>query len=348
MTLSCSVIVLLAFMLCGLALGTPESEGFSFESEMDIFTKEHFHFGLYRRKGSHELFIIKQPEYANLTKVVRQINKEIENQKALLAVDYNEEDEIPIVTMESYGNTGEDKDLPWIAYKYYEHGDLQKMTTKIKRRFTIAEIRIVAHRVLTAMQLLKYALSSSHQDIKLSNIVVTDVDYRGFVKDVKVIDLEHTMPSTSKPYLYGTIKYTSPDYLAGALAGMLPQDDRAATEKTENGDIWALGIVLYQLMTKQEPYKTFQLGAPFKTTRENYYATIGVQYTFSMIQMRNFDHCYMTAACDCETLKDLLMSMFELHPEQRITIEDALAHMFFDEGSCQTPVAQPPKRYRLN
>lgn len=344
----CFAYVLLAALMCGLVVGTPENEGFTLVRNLDIHTKEHFSFGLYRGEDSHELFIIKQPEYANLTKVIRSINKEIENQKLLLAVDYSDDDEIPIVTMESYGNTGEDKYLPWIAYKYYEHGDLQKMASRTKRRFKIAEIRIVAHRVLTAMQLLKDQLSSSHQDIKLSNIVVTDMDYRGYIKDVKVIDLEHTMLVSGRPSLYGTVKYTSPDYLAGALSGVLPQEDHVAIERTENGDIWALGIALYQLMTKQDPYQMFHLGAPFKTIRESYFATIGVQYTFSMFRLRTFEHCDMAAACDCETFKDLLMSMFEMDPDKRITIEDALTHLFFDDGSCQTHTAQPPKRYRLN
>lgn len=86
-----------------------------------------------------------------------------------------------------------------------------------------------------------------HRDLKPQNILV---DPRGRVKVIDfgvarvVDDTERSFAATMDGQLLGTPDYMSPEQL-----------ERGAAEADTRSDVWALGVMLYELLTGQRPYE---------------------------------------------------------------------------------------------
>ncbi|MBX3228505.1 MAG: protein kinase [Labilithrix sp.] len=90
-----------------------------------------------------------------------------------------------------------------------------------------------------------------HRDLKPANLFLTSgADGRPLVKvlDFGVCKIASADALTKPSELIGTPRYMSPEQLAGREA-----DARA--------DIWALGVILYELVTKQSPFEGERLSA---------------------------------------------------------------------------------------
>ncbi len=128
-------------------------------------------------------------------------------------------------------------------YFAMEYVDGEDLSAKIKKGITFSENEAIDI-VSQACNGLECAWKRNiiHRDIKPSNLIVT--------KDgiVKVADfglaksLEATKKLTRTDIFMGTVNYTSPEQGEGK-----PLDNRT--------DIYSLGIVLYQLLTGEVPYK---------------------------------------------------------------------------------------------
>ncbi len=89
-----------------------------------------------------------------------------------------------------------------------------------------------------------------HRDIKPENILITD-DEKLKILDfgvAKIADADVTQKGT----LLGTISYMSPEQAAGETV-----DARS--------DLWALGLVLYEMLTGQQPFKTEEISTMIST-----------------------------------------------------------------------------------
>jgi len=100
-----------------------------------------------------------------------------------------------------------------------------------------------------------HAAGITHRDIKPDNLMLRDDGY------VKVLDfgVARLMPTTLAGEEAATLAYrTEPGVLLGTLNYMAPEQARGAAA-TPATDIFALGVVLYELGTGQHPFKSDSL-----------------------------------------------------------------------------------------
>lgn len=133
---------------------------------------------------------------------------------------------------------GEAEGVPFIAMEYLEGDSLHAL---ISRGARIPLAQKVGYLVQTC-RALQYAHRRGviHRDIKPANIMVTS---EGVVKvvDFGIARLAETS-KTQTGSLLGTLSYMSPQQIRGE-----PADARS--------DIWSVGVVLYEFLTGQRPFK---------------------------------------------------------------------------------------------
>jgi CHASE2 domain-containing sensor protein/tRNA A-37 threonylcarbamoyl transferase component Bud32 len=134
-------------------------------------------------------------------------------------------------------DTGQEGDLHYIAMEYLEGYTLESL---IKKK-TVMNYRVVAKIIMQICEALEYAHQRGvvHRDIKPANIMVLD----NFTIKVMDFGIARLGPSsmTQSGIALGTPYYISPEQLQGK-----PGDARS--------DIFALGVLVYELLTRQKPF----------------------------------------------------------------------------------------------
>lgn len=134
-----------------------------------------------------------------------------------------------------------DKDSKYIVMEYADGGNLETKIEKKKssgEKFTPDEIlRYVAQITLALMAM--HSKNILHRDIKTKNIFVTkgDILKLGDFGISRQMDTKSALNATS----CGTPYYMSPEVCASQ-----PYDSKA--------DVWALGVILYELITFKKPF----------------------------------------------------------------------------------------------
>ena len=133
---------------------------------------------------------------------------------------------------------GEDETAAWIVMELVEGGSLKK-PLDAKDRFPIPEIVRVMTQVLDALDY-SHKRGVVHRDIKPANVMLGE---GGQVKlaDFGIARIENSS-MTQVGQVMGTPSYMAPEQLRGE-----PVDLRA--------DIWAAGVLLYQLLTGAKPFE---------------------------------------------------------------------------------------------
>lgn len=135
-------------------------------------------------------------------------------------------------------DVGEQEGLHYIAMEYLSGYTLEEF---IKKKGQL-NYRIAAKIIMRTCEALGYAHGHGivHRDIKPSNIMLLE-DFHVKVMDFGVARLGATSLTQSHVAL-GTPHYISPEQLEGKTA------DRRS-------DIFSLGVVVYELLTKQKPFQ---------------------------------------------------------------------------------------------
>jgi eukaryotic-like serine/threonine-protein kinase len=138
---------------------------------------------------------------------------------------------------------GEDADSAWIVMELVE-GDSLKARLDRGERLAVPEIARLIGQVCAALAY-SHARGVVHRDIKPGNLMLTG-GADGAVGDIKIADfgiarLENSS-MTQVGTMIGTPSYMAPEQLRGETV-----DARA--------DLWAVGVVLYQLLTGEKPFE---------------------------------------------------------------------------------------------
>src|SRR6266850_2740423 len=146
-----------------------------------------------------------------------------------------------------------------------------------------------------------HAAGITHRDIKPDNIMVRDDGY------VKMLDfgLARLLPTTaSDPEAMTLAQQTTPGTVMGTLAYMSPEQASGQTVGSPS-DIFALGIVLYELATGCHPFKS--------ETMIGYLHAITSQVPSSMSSLKS----HLPVALD-----DLILRMLEKDANSRPTVSE--------------------------
>ena len=147
-----------------------------------------------------------------------------------------------IVTIYDVG-TDETTGVPYLAMEYVPGADLQSVT-RSGMTLPVGQVADIGAQVAVTLD---YAHRAGiiHRDVKPSNLIL-GVDGRVRVADFGIVKLQGA-DITQEGMTLGTPNYMSPEQIKGEIV-----DGRS--------DIFALGIVLYELLTGKKPFGTGHAG----------------------------------------------------------------------------------------
>ncbi|MGB0389676.1 MAG: serine/threonine-protein kinase, partial [Ardenticatenaceae bacterium] len=135
---------------------------------------------------------------------------------------------------------GEQDQQPYLAMRLMRGGSLTQLLHK-KGRFTLAEVTLMFERLAPALDM-AHGRGVVHRDLKPDNILLDQFGYPaitnfGLVK------------------LFSASKQTKTGRVMGTLHCMSPEQGRDEKVIDHRADIYALGVVLFKLLTGQWPYE---------------------------------------------------------------------------------------------
>ncbi|MGL4552760.1 MAG: protein kinase domain-containing protein, partial [Gemmataceae bacterium] len=148
-----------------------------------------------------------------------------------------------------YFEHGEDGGRCWLAMEYLGGADLAAL---IAARPAPEQALALAGQVLAGLRDL-HAAGVMHRDLKPHNVLADD-ELR-----LRLIDF-----GLARPVGLGSGSVAGPT-VAGDLVGtpfyMSPEQLRAESEPTPAADVWAFGVILYELLTGARPFRAMTLGS---------------------------------------------------------------------------------------
>uniref|UniRef100_A0A7S3JJF5 Protein kinase domain-containing protein n=1 Tax=Euplotes harpa TaxID=151035 RepID=A0A7S3JJF5_9SPIT len=204
-----------------------------------------------------------------------------------------------------------------------------------KEYFSIEKVRDYSKQILTGLKEI-HEREIVHRDLKPENVLVTD---EGVVKicdfgSSKILDPE----GKNTPYIVSRY-YRAPELILGV------------SNYSEKIDIWATGCIIAELLMLKPlfPGKTEGsqfleqmaiLGTPSSSQFERMASNIPKNTMRLLKQLEKFERKDVSSLIpsfyhkrDIKKVVDLIESMLEWDPKERITAEEALQHEFFT--SCE-------------
>jgi serine/threonine protein kinase len=150
-------------------------------------------------------------------------------------------------------DAGEDEGAPYIVFEYIE-GETLKDRIRRHGRLPVAEAVAYAIEIARALEC-AHSHRLVHRDVKPQNVLI-DPDGRAKVTDFGIARSLEAHGLTAPGRVLGTTDYVSPEQALGH-------------EVTEQSDIYSLGIVLYEMLTGEVPFRAdTQVAVAMKHVRE--------------------------------------------------------------------------------
>ncbi|PDW04647.1 Stk1 family PASTA domain-containing Ser/Thr kinase [Candidatus Viridilinea mediisalina] len=136
-------------------------------------------------------------------------------------------------------DVGQDGDVHYIVMEYVDGTDLKSIINR-EAPLTIDRAVNLAEQIARGLHAAHRA-GMVHRDVKPQNVIVTP-DGRAHVTDFGVAKSHLSTAMTETGIAFGTVDYLSPEQAQGRPA-------------TPRSDVYALGILLYELLTGRLPFK---------------------------------------------------------------------------------------------
>jgi serine/threonine protein kinase len=150
-------------------------------------------------------------------------------------------------------DAGEDDGAPYIVFEYVE-GETLKERIRRLGRLPVSEAVAYAIEIGRALES-AHANRLVHRDVKPQNVLI-DPDGRAKVTDFGIARSLEAQGLTATGRVLGTTDYVSPEQALGQ-------------EVTGQSDIYSLGIVLYEMLTGETPFKAdTQVAVAMKHVRD--------------------------------------------------------------------------------
>jgi eukaryotic-like serine/threonine-protein kinase len=150
-------------------------------------------------------------------------------------------------------DAGEDEGSPFIVFEYVE-GETLKERIRRQRKLPVPEAVAYAIEIGRALSC-AHAAKLVHRDVKPQNVLI-DHDGRAKVTDFGIARSLEQEGLTIAGRVLGTTDYVSPEQALGQ-------------DVTEQSDIYSLGIVLYEMLTGETPFRAdTQVAVAMKHVRE--------------------------------------------------------------------------------
>jgi eukaryotic-like serine/threonine-protein kinase len=150
-------------------------------------------------------------------------------------------------------DAGEDDGAPYIVFEYVE-GETLKERIRRLGRLPVSEAVAYAIEIGRALEC-AHVNRLVHRDVKPQNVLI-DPDGRAKVTDFGIARSLEAQGLTATGRVLGTTDYVSPEQALGH-------------EVTGQSDIYSLGIVLYEMLTGEAPYKAdTQVAVAMKHVRD--------------------------------------------------------------------------------
>src|SRR5215210_6545598 len=150
-------------------------------------------------------------------------------------------------------DAGEDDGAPYIVFEYVE-GETLKERIRRQGRLPVSEAVAYAIEIGRALEC-AHLNRLVHRDVKPQNVLI-DPDGRAKVTDFGIARSLEAQGLTATGRVLGTTDYVSPEQALGH-------------EVTGQSDIYSLGIVLYEMLSGEVPYKAdTQVAVAMKHVRE--------------------------------------------------------------------------------
>jgi serine/threonine-protein kinase len=155
-------------------------------------------------------------------------------------------------------DVGEHKGMPFMVMEYLRGGDLSQM---VEQRGALPLGEAIDY-VLQALEAIAQAHAQGivHRDLKPANLFLHQRSDGSMI--VKVLDFG--IAKASNPFGEGgNHSLTSTKAMLGSPLYMSPEQLRSAKNVDARSDIWALGVILYELLTGTVPFNGETLGELF-------------------------------------------------------------------------------------
>ncbi len=135
-------------------------------------------------------------------------------------------------------DVGQDGDLPYIVMEYVDGVDLKTIINR-EAPLTVDRTLRLAEQIARGLHAAHRA-GMIHRDVKPQNVLVT-ADGQAHVTDFGVAKSHLSTALTETGIAFGTVDYLAPEQAQGQPA-------------TVQSDLYALGVVLYEMLTGQLPF----------------------------------------------------------------------------------------------
>ncbi|KAL1528037.1 hypothetical protein AB1Y20_009406 [Prymnesium parvum] len=181
------------------------------------------------------------------------------------------------------------------------------------------EVATLTHNMLAAIHYC-HQHGVVHRDIKMDNFIFT-AEYGSAEAELKLIDfgLARRITAGNETFDdgFGTL-----DYMAPEMFLVWHQERRSRFKYDSKVDLWALGIIVYQLLFGQMP---FGLGDPEEDALE-----VGDRIVFEPLT-------YPSDHGRSELARNFVEGLLQREPERRLTAEGGLTHTWIKQASELRP-----------